>query len=456
MTGRTVGAEGTFVDVMLLVAADAICGDLGSDGLRRVTGFAGQTAMCASQIECRFDVVIKSPKGPAIWRVAGAADRTQRALVDIVRRMATCAVDLGDLKALILVTAFAQRRRVQTDQREICQVMVEPDLTSPSLDLVAICAIMSKRTFVRIIPIMASRTVCRRLGRRGGPHARLMTLCAGHFGMWTDKGEFGVAIVVEIDLFPAGFLMAVGAVLPHRATMNIVQRMAADASDGHTLPYLRAVARQAANLGMVTFQGKTGLGMVKGPHFHPFRGNVARRAIATQPALVRVVFAVTIDAGAWRFGKALARGVAPLTGHGHVARIQRKIGLAVVKGLPVQSDDLGVAALVIGMTIRTGQGSNLSRTAVVTGLVRDIQRHRLVTIQAPLRLGPLIKGFVAGIAGLFELRVDRRKLAGHDQLLEQRLGGRPGWLSGPEKAKAMRPRALPVRACVEFPRFRGG
>lgn len=110
MTHRAIGPESPFMDIIGLVAAEAIRRNLGCHGLRGMTGFAGQAAVCAGQIEIGCDVMVEAPKGPTIGGVACAAVRPKGALVAVVCHVATGAVQLGDLEALILVAAFTQGR----------------------------------------------------------------------------------------------------------------------------------------------------------------------------------------------------------------------------------------------------------------------------------------------------------------------------------------------------------
>lgn len=97
----------------------------------RMTGLTGNIDVAAGQREIGLNVVVERPHRPVAGTVAGFTLRPEATAVGIITTMTIDAVLGGVMKCGCGVTAVAGYVRVQADQRETSEVMLETHVRRP-------------------------------------------------------------------------------------------------------------------------------------------------------------------------------------------------------------------------------------------------------------------------------------------------------------------------------------
>jgi hypothetical protein len=128
-----------------------------------------------------------------------------------------------------------------------------------------------------------------------------------------------------------------------------------------------------------------------------------------------VVFTVAGDAIGTRTAKALVGFVAALAREQSVTTAQRKVGVAVVEGVAIETDDVCAAAPVLAMTFSAGGAFDTTGPTVEAGTGLEIRSNRVVTVETEAHLGIGAPFLVALSAVSFDVCVAFDHRTGHDQ-----------------------------------------
>lgn len=117
---------------------------------------------------------------------------------------------------------LAGNRCVQPDQGKICQVMIEHYILVPALFVMAIATLLTLLSSVYICKGMAGDTISL---QALFVQWAAVTNTTGQLSMPAHERKFRIALVVKTDFTPAGFPMAITALLSVPASMRIVRLM---------------------------------------------------------------------------------------------------------------------------------------------------------------------------------------------------------------------------------------
>src|SRR5215510_2898597 len=133
--------------------------------------------------------------------------------------------------------------------------------------------------------------------------------------------------------------------------MSVLQAMAGDAGRCQVLVTFAGMAGRALDVLVGPIKGEFRFAVVEWLDAAPAILAMATVALLTEPLLVRVLRLVTVVAASRGAAERHRRGVASVTAYCLVAAFEFEIGGDVIEGLTIELNDIGVAALVIGMTI---------------------------------------------------------------------------------------------------------
>ena len=202
--------------------------------------------------------------------------------------------------------------------------------------------------------------------------------------------------------------------------MLVVLLVTGIAKHGRIFEFVVDVALVALHIDMLAHQLEFGLVVIKGYGF-PLFFYMALRAISPQTTLMFVILLVAVVAIAWRIAVFLSRLVAvrALDLLFQMTALERVIGFVMVEFGVVEFIYLGVAPLVIGMTVF----ALLARlhATMKTALFGEVLAYFLVAIGTQLRLRVLVKLLVALLAILLDLGMALDDFSGHQQYVCLRL-----------------------------------
>lgn len=169
---------------------------------------------------------------------------------------------------------------------------------------------------------------------------------------------------------------------------------------------------------MGTRQSEAGLTVVEGFGLFPVRFIMAITALCAHTAFVNVrglmaVYALTGCVSEFTWSR-----MARFAARAFVGAAQIEVAEGVIECFPIELNDIGGAALVLGVARIALGFRGLLLLAVETAPVRSIICGCLMTGQAKLRLPWLRKRFVAVRTGRFELGMRLRQRSRHDEVLE--------------------------------------
>ena len=145
---------------------------------------------------------------------------------------------------------------------------------------------------------------------------------------------------------------------------------------------------------------------------------VAVAATVAHVISVRVVVRVAARTGRRRISVLVLCGVAIGTCGIEVPSDQREVGHAVIERVLVETNDVGVAAEMVGVTSFALCSAGVRVPAVESGAARHVVRHDVVAVQAQTALRLLVEGLVTARARGFDIGVSCDDIAGHQQALD--------------------------------------
>ena len=184
MAASTIASVTTVMHVVIKMTGTAFTRDLRRGRTGRMTGIAGNGLMGSGQNKAR-PAVIKADRGPGDRAMAGRARGAEGALVHIVFLMTTAAFATGTDKALVVVALATGQRLMRANEGKSGRSMIETGCR-PAHRVMALSALLSKRTLVRVRITVTGRT----LGRRGAlGFQRLMTADTGKTRVGAIEGK---------------------------------------------------------------------------------------------------------------------------------------------------------------------------------------------------------------------------------------------------------------------------
>jgi len=175
------------------------------------------------------------------------------------------------------------------------------------------------------------------------------------------------------------------------------------------------VTVSALHCGMAGTQRKPCLRMIE-LRALPSGNPMAIVAIDSEFALVHIILQMAGNAG-FRSRAILLPGSMAVTAFDALVQAEQNIVSERVIELPhVQTDDVGLASLVLGVTVVTG--ATRLQPSVVTAVRRDIRGDFFMAPETQLDLGPLVKRDVAFSATGLDVGMALYYFAGHHQCLK--------------------------------------
>ena len=495
MTAGAVAPERAAVNVVEVVAGRALRAlPDGPVDRARVATQAVEPFMGTGEREVGLDPMVEPPSRPAVRVVATLAVRSELAIVRVGLRVADTALaaDVAELRRL--VTRFARLHCVQPQERKPGDIVIETNLLPPARVAVTTAAVVALTPGMSVVVEMAGCTFRRKFFLL---RVRAMALLTGGLRVLAVEWEVRLLGVIEAHLLPAPLRMAARAVAPVAPPMDVVSRVASDATvvellllerprmagtaihpgmavrqrkirllamiEDRRVPLLRRVAARAVAtelpavdiIGRVTgtavrrsslvtfphvtqaarhalvlpFEREIGLRVVELGSAPPFR-LVAAGAVLPETTAVRIVLAVAVRAvGAGRSIR-LAFAVAITACDRTMLALEIKVRESMSEVRGVEPQDVGSAALVLGMAVPTARSPNARVSPVQPGLIRLVLSHILVAGRAQrvlARFAPQ-RPMTRRAIGL-DVRVERRNRPRHHELLELE-GPGIGWYEG--------------------------
>lgn len=261
MTKTTVAAKAALMGV---VAGMAVAAGAPRTTITPVemTVLAGHQRMQTEQGKAGEVVIETDPAVPARSIVTTRAILTETTLVDIVDAMATLAVlGHGTLDVTALVTGHAMDLAVTSEQGIVGIAVMTESRPLPAFLVVTVGTLAAETTLVTILAFMTANA-CRL--------EFLVVEWAGVTGRTADatmppvQGVIGIATMIEADITPAAFIVAVGALVAELTMMTIIDGMAGDAATVDLVETAIGVAGTTARLVPVRLaQGKFRLVVVE-------------------------------------------------------------------------------------------------------------------------------------------------------------------------------------------------
>jgi len=251
-----------------------------------VTRSTFQVPMPARQRIGRLHVMIELPTIPTVGVVAVTTRFAERAFVIVPIRMAIAADLRHTGEVEFRMTRLARSRRMNADQRELRERMVERNRMPRDLGMATLARAIAAA--VRVVLLVATDTGLRQFVRQ---RAAMAAFAAQGF-VRAFQRKAGLRKMIELAL-PRRFAVAIRALAAETAVMMVVGAVAPVAVfrrlfDRHVVE----VARAADELFVSADQCKTGLFEMIERGSAPFRRVVARRAVRAATAAVDIVGAV--------------------------------------------------------------------------------------------------------------------------------------------------------------------
>ncbi len=253
-----------------------------------MAGITGKSGMRAVQREAGGSIVIECAGRPGVAGMAGAAIVTECAGMRIVVCVATAAVLRGPAEAVVGMTSGTGNRRMNAEQREFGQIVVEADRFRPGRLAMAIRTFARKHALVNVIECVTAVAGSRRRVLDSRLVAgRAIELCVCLF---ENEARVGV---IEARCGPATRVVTVRTIRPQPALVRVVGRMAGRTTGGEIVAVIGSrMTVSALELRMTVLQCEAcDASMVKSGAL-PGVGRVATAAIRSSLARVNIVHRV--------------------------------------------------------------------------------------------------------------------------------------------------------------------
>ena len=388
MATRAIIAEPAAVRIMTAVAVYALVPDLGRITWPGVASRTDQPFVLAGQGKFGLAIMIEPPHFPVgrVVTILALGWLAQRSLVGLVLVAGRAGQPFGR-KALVRMTGHAGQGHMFAQQRELGQIMVEPDPFFPAFSIVASPAICAEPPGMRIFLGVAGAALAGKLHFQRRLGVTSFTLGGRVF---SGQGKLCHRVVVERDLLPVSLIVALGAILAIAALVGIVSRMAGKTGVWRLgdLWWL-LVTSLALGRAVRAFQRKLGRVMVEAGLL-PVAGIVATAAIGPVRSLVAVILRMAGKAGPGWVLVGISGPVTPGAGRGGMPTNQRKTCCRMVerRGPPR-----------CGAVARSAIGAAASLVSIILGVAADASCRKIL---------PTLSGMAAH-AGLLGMGSGQRK-----------------------------------------------
>ena len=281
------------------------------------------------------------------------------------------------------MTFFAGDGRVEADEWKPRDIVIEGDFLAPARLLVTLLAPRAELTFVGIGLAVAARTIGRQLV---AVEISRMARIAFDGRVLAAQRKLGRFIVIEADRRPLRRGMAGFAFLSVTARMLVLLGMTTRAGHPNVLVALSGMASAASDRLVSANEDETGLVMIEGFGLPPCFLVVAILAERAQAPFVRLGLFVTIDAAARRLAERFIGLVAARARSGFVGAIELKVRQRVIEGFAIEPDDVGRAALVVGVTVLAVALQRIFIASVEAALPLPIAGDVFMAFEAQFRL----------------------------------------------------------------------
>ena len=170
--------------------------------------------------------------------------------------------------------------------------------------------------------------------------------------------------VIELRLQPTDGRVTVLAQFTVAACVDVVDSVASDTVGPRIDVGLIAMTTAAVGAVVIAGQAKVGRIVIE-RRIDPSRLGVAVATGVAEIAVVTIVLAVAADAGRIRIAESLVGRVTTHTGPTRMAAVQREVRKVVIERVSVETDDVGVPPLVLGVATRALGICNGSEAAVI-------------------------------------------------------------------------------------------
>ena len=220
--------------------------------------------------------------------------RTQPSFVHVIRLMAIIASHRRLLVRRRQMAFLTGRYRMQPDERETSEVMIEKHLRPPALLVMTSLTLLSFLSPMNVIRLMAPVAA----GAQLVPLLACgVTKLALQCGVRAAQRKLGVLAVIECHTVPSGLLVALTAVLPETAAMFVVHLVTAEAvARQRFLEDHSFMADLTAHASMLSTQGEIGIFVVIELDTQPSRGCMAALALSAVTTPMLIVLSVAIEA----------------------------------------------------------------------------------------------------------------------------------------------------------------
>lgn len=259
---------------------------------RRVTGVTLQSGVGSGQRILGVFVVIEAPEIKTVGVVATAAIGAKPAFVMRIL-VATFARPRRVFVCRGAVTGLARHGGVKTDEWKPRDVVIKDDLLPPARFSMTTFASLAELTVMGIVFLMASDARHRQFVAE---KIAGVTRIAFDLLVAASQRELGRLGMIESDHRPFLHRVAGLALDPVTAIMDVLCLVTTSARPRQVLIAFADMTDGALHVFVCPFEGKLGLGVIKGFGLMPADFFVTARAILAQFAFVRVVFFMTRNA----------------------------------------------------------------------------------------------------------------------------------------------------------------
>lgn len=247
-------------------------------------------------------------------------------------------------------------------------------LLAPLPGVVAAAAIGTKAPLVHIASLVAFGTLGWQVVATG---LLCMTCVTRRLGMPSLQRVIGFLRVVKAGSVPLLGRMTAITLFAEQTTVTVLQGVAGRTFGRRCIVLRCGVATGTGHVGMSTFEGKVRFRMIK-LGLPPILLTMAILALLTHLTGVDIIISVAVITGRCSGGKTLFRKVAAFAGQTGMRALEWIVRELVLKHTGYQPDNIGLAPLVVAMTLTAG-GSFYGRGLPMKALhLLDIGIHVFV------------------------------------------------------------------------------
>ena len=371
--------------------------------------------MVAEQREARQPVVEENIVLPRQFGVAVSTPRphgTAMRVVILMTRQAVrsrrCIEDRLDMASgTFSISMCTQQRMTRVD------VMIEMHVRPPGRRMTGIAGTTEVPVVVVVVFVTGDAGRTQAVGERVGA----MVTVASLLGVHAIEGKLCVALMIEARFVPTNRAVAIAAFGTAAPVVRVVLGMAGITCRRRILERVVGVTVKTPWSLVVADQRKAGRVVIE-LNVQPALGCMAVAALRAESARMCVIAFVT--------GKAITRRV-PTSYVRYMAVAALLLGMSAQQGKPrqvmiepafVQTNNVGVATLVVRMAVRAGRPFRTTIHSVKTRLGFDVCGDFIVAIETQRALLFTVKAKMAITAFFFEFGVGLSQFARHDQRLK--------------------------------------